>query len=334
MDADELLATAESLYAGAPADFTTMRNSSASAAKKVGAADLAAALRSLTKPTAAAHALNRLVRAHPEALTQIAALRSRIEAAAAAGDRDALRETARERHELLARLVGDAGAAVVGSGGSLSATAADEMADALGAALADSTIADAVATGRLTAAPRTGGMTRSEVSALVAVPPPELGTDGGAEDEEEDDDTDDATEDTLTTRGGGTGRRRGAPSRRTTRGGTASAGPKRGSGPGSAERARARRELAAAEEADREAREDRRRREAERDRIAADRSAQKDEVRRRREALNRAERELEDLDDRSDALTADIRSRELEWKRAEAALRRARRAADDMETGG
>lgn len=317
MDAEELVAIASELYVSPIDSFTATRNARANDAKAGGDADSGARIRALRKPSAAAWALNLLVAGSSEALPAIAALRDRIAAATAAGDRDVLRAASRERHDLVDRLLADARSATADSGRPLSTPAAEEVSDALLAALGDADVAAALATGRLIVAPRTGGLAGDDIRALVACPPDDLATAGDAPDDDGDTIVTPASSGRRPQRSSGGGSRigRGAPRPQVDDAG--------------ATRRKRRRDLVAAERAEASARADRARREDERERLVVDRDDLRQELERRRDAVRDAERDLDDADGRLDSLTADIRSRELDWKRAEASLRRARLAVED-----
>lgn len=320
-----LLDVAEELYA-APLDaFTSSRNARAAGARKAGDRDLAAAVSALRKPTASAWAMNLLFRSSSDIGSELHDLRERISSATTAGDRGALRDLTDARHTLVGRLVDAARSLADGAGKALSDSAADEVADALSAALGHEDVAVAMSSGRLTAPPRTGGMSRRDLADIVALPPEELTRD------DPDDDLDDISAES--TRGSHRARPRGArPDRPATArtGGTGSRStPRAASGPTSAERRRHERELREAEERADAARADREDRERERDESAHRRDELADEVARARASLRELERRLDDADEAVDALTADIRSRELDWKRSESAARTARRVVDE-----
>jgi hypothetical protein len=328
MDAEELVSIADAVYSEPIDSFTASRNDRAAAAKRSGAADLAAAVRAFRKPSPAAWALNMLVRHSADALSSLASLRSRIDTASLSGNRDDLRAASRERHDLVSRLLDDARSLAADAGRALSASVSDELSDALLATLGDAVIAEAVATARLVEAPRSGGMSSAEIRALVALPPDALAPDL--------DDGDADADETGANRTGAGARRIAASDRKRGVGrssssaaaSTAQSRTRDASAESTRTRRRLERELVAAEEADAAAREDRARREARRVELTAHRDELREEVTRRGEALRDAQRGLDDAEDRLDALAADIGSRELEWKRAEATVRRARQSLD------
>lgn len=329
MDAPDLIAIADALYAGPLGDFTSSRNSRATEVKKTGHAELAAAVRVLPKPTAAAWVIGLMVRERPGALDELAAVRHRIEAATAAGERDELRGASHDRQMLVVRLVEEARAAAVAAGRPLSASVADEVSDGLLAALGDAPIADALASGRLVSVPRTGGMARSEIRGLVALPPDSLAPgDADTDDIDTDEDGSEAA-DPGVKRTGADDRPR---PRRVPSPAAKTASSSTDSGRAASDRRRLQRDLDAAEKTVETARTDRARREAERDTMVERRTAAQAELEKRRESVRAAEAELDAADEALAAMAADLRSRELDWKRAEAAVKRARAAVEEDPT--
>ncbi|RUQ97570.1 hypothetical protein [Labedella endophytica] len=325
MDAPDLVAIADALFAGPFGDFTASRNARASEAKKAGNGDLAAAVRALPKPTAAAWILGRIVRNRPGVIDDLADVRHRIEAATAAGERDELRAASHDRQMLVVRLVEEARAAAADAGRPLSASVADEVSDGLLAALGDSPIADALASGRLVSVPRTGGMTPPEIRALVAIPP-----DGLAPEDADDPDFDVTGHEAADPAEAGADTR--SRPRRVPSPAARAAAPSRTPGPAASDRRRLQRELAVAEKSVEAARTDRARRESDRDTLVERRAVAQAELEARREAVRAAQADLDAADEALAAMTADLRSRELEWKRAEATMKRARAAVEDDPT--
>ncbi|RWZ61154.1 hypothetical protein ELQ92_08935 [Labedella populi] len=328
-DPHGLIDIADELYAASLDAFTSTRNARAAAARKAGDRELATAVSALTKPTAAAWASNLLFRSSPWFVQEISDLRARIEAASGTGDRDALRELTGSRHALVDRLVDAARSVTSAAGRPLSPAAAEDLAETVTAALGDPDIEAALATGRLTAPPRSGGMSRNDLARIVALPPAEF----TRVDPDDDVVADDAVEDDAVEDRKPTGRRsarlRPAPSVDGTGGATERPRTRdRPEGPTAGDRRRHERGLRAAEERADRARADREGRERERDALAGRRDELAAEVTRQKDVLQTLERRLEDAVAEVDALTADIRSRELEWKRAESAARSARRVVD------
>jgi hypothetical protein len=128
---------ADGLY-GLPLDeFTQARDAAARAATDPATSK---AVKSLRKPTAAAHAVNLLVRAHASEVGDLLALGERLRAAMSAGGSSDVRELTENRRSLISRLVRD---------GVPAAVRADVVAT-LEAATADPDIAEQVRSGRLT----------------------------------------------------------------------------------------------------------------------------------------------------------------------------------------
>ncbi|HEU5035003.1 MAG TPA: hypothetical protein VFT62_09640 [Mycobacteriales bacterium] len=130
----ELQEIVDRLYALPLAEFTAARNS---AARSVTGA-LQKRVRSLRKPTAAAHAVNLLVRERSGAVGELLDLGSQLRAAMG-GDARELRRLAEHRRGLIAQLVDP----------SLPAAVQQDVAATLEAATADPEIAAAVCSGRL-----------------------------------------------------------------------------------------------------------------------------------------------------------------------------------------
>ncbi|RWZ51957.1 hypothetical protein ELQ90_07745 [Labedella phragmitis] len=320
---DGLTAAADELYTVPLDDFTSVRNARASAAKKSGERELGAAVAALRKPSAAAWASNLLFRSSDDVARDLDRLREDISAATTAGDRDALKKFAGLRHSLIGDLVDEARSLAEAAGRPLSAAAADELSEALSAALADRLVATAMSTGRLIRAPEPGGMSRGDLTAIVELPPDELTTADADDDGSDPDGSDD---------GSTASRQLRAARSTTTRTSQRSVARERRAtpdGPSPAERRRHERDLRAAESRAEAARADRERRERERDALASRRDELAAEAARQRDVLRGLERRLDDADDAVDARTADIRARELDWKRAEAEARAARRVVDE-----
>lgn len=140
MDAAEVDAIAEELYSLPPAEFTAARNARATGAE-------ARAVKALRKPTAAAWAVNLLVRDGQlaDAVELSAALRE------AQDDLDAaeLARLGRQRRALVSALADRAATLAEDAGVTLSAAARDDVEKTINAAVVDAAAAAAVLTGRL-----------------------------------------------------------------------------------------------------------------------------------------------------------------------------------------
>jgi hypothetical protein len=154
----DLRALADELYAAAPAEFVQRRNAAAAAETD---RELAGAVRALRKPTAAAAAINALVRGRPDEVEGLIAVGDRLRAALADRDGAAVRESTRDRQRMLQR-------ATEGLG--LSTAVARKVEETLQAAVVDPAAAAAVRSGLLLRALESTGVDQIDVSAAVALP--------------------------------------------------------------------------------------------------------------------------------------------------------------------
>ena len=122
---------ADELYGLAPEEFTRARDAAARAATDPATGK---AIKALRKPTAAAHAVNRLVRDRPNEIDELLALGADLRTAMAGGNDDVRRLT-EQRRDLIGRLAGRDPIA--------------DVAATLEAATADPELAAAVRSGRL-----------------------------------------------------------------------------------------------------------------------------------------------------------------------------------------
>ncbi len=157
----DLREVAAGLYAAAPADFVAERRAAAARAD----GDLAERIRGFRKPTAAAAAVNALVRADPGLIDALLDVGDRIRDAFADRDRDAIRELTRERQRLLQRAL---------SGLGTSQSVQREVEDTLQAAVVDPAAAAAVRSGLLVRALESTGVEEVDVGDAVALPPDDL----------------------------------------------------------------------------------------------------------------------------------------------------------------
>lgn len=139
----------DALYALDPAEFVAARNALAKELKAAGEAALAAEVGRLRKPTRVAWAVNRVVRADPDAVAELRAvgaeLRTRQVEALAGGDADALRAASAARREAVRALTRQ----VVDIAGDAHR---DEAASTFEAASVDDEAGTALTAGRLSAA--------------------------------------------------------------------------------------------------------------------------------------------------------------------------------------
>lgn len=146
MDSAALDEIAAELYALPPAQFTAARNARAAAS---GDASLAAAVRSLRKPSVAAFAVNTFVRESADDLARVFDLAEALREAQDDLDSSTLAELAEERRDLVAALARDAAYLAGEAGVPISPAARDDVARTLNAAMMDAAAGDAVRTGRL-----------------------------------------------------------------------------------------------------------------------------------------------------------------------------------------
>lgn len=161
-DADEQLdAIAAELYALPPAEFTAARNARAGLA----APALAKRIKELRKPTVSAWAVNLLAQGGQlaDAVELSAALRE------AQDDLDAaeLSRLSRQRRQLVAALAKQAVGLAEEAGGTLSATARDDVAATINAAVMDAAAAAAVLTARLVKPLEAGDIDPAALAAAV-----------------------------------------------------------------------------------------------------------------------------------------------------------------------
>lgn len=153
----DLHEVAGELYAAAPADFIAQRNAAASGAD----GDLSKAIRALRKPSAAAAAVNALVRGEPGLIDDILDVGDRMRDAFARRDRDAIRQLTQERQGLIQRAT---------SGVEVSPSVRREVEETLQAAVIDPAAAAAVRSGMLIRALASTGVESVDVDDAVALP--------------------------------------------------------------------------------------------------------------------------------------------------------------------
>jgi hypothetical protein len=153
----DLRDVAGELYASDAADFVARRNAAAAQADRADAADIKA----LRKPSAAAAAVNALVREHPELVEDVLDIGERMRAAFADRDRAEIRSLTQERQRLLQRATQDRG---------LSPAVQREVEDTLSAAVIDPAAAAAVRSGMLVRSLESTGVEQVDVSDAVALP--------------------------------------------------------------------------------------------------------------------------------------------------------------------
>ena len=160
------------LYGLVPEEFMDARKRLGLGAKSGGDAGLAKAIDSVRKPTAAAWALNQLVRRRPDELERLLALAASLQDASERMDGAAMRDLGRERTRLIDELVRATSDVASEAGGALSMPVADQVRQTFVAALASPPAAEAVASGRLTRALTYAGFGDVDLSEATAAPSP------------------------------------------------------------------------------------------------------------------------------------------------------------------
>ncbi|MFI5736503.1 hypothetical protein ACIA49_40680 [Kribbella sp. NPDC051587] len=151
MDFEE---AADQLYASPAADFIATRNELAKELKADGDQLASTRLKALRKPTVAAWVANLVAHHAPDDLDDLIALGDEFREATADMDGDRLRELTPKRHQLLDKLVKEAGRLAKEAGQKVSADVTQKLRETLDAALVDPAAGDAVREGRLSSALR------------------------------------------------------------------------------------------------------------------------------------------------------------------------------------
>ncbi len=168
--ADELAAVADELYALPPEDFVAERDARAKQLRTDGDRDLAADVKALPRPTAAAWLLNQLARLQPDAVQELVSLGAELRDAQENLDGDQLRALDRQRRQVVRAFARQAAELADDLGRPLSGSVADQVNETLRAAVADEEAGEALLTGTLTTALSYVGMGEGSVSRAVAVP--------------------------------------------------------------------------------------------------------------------------------------------------------------------
>jgi hypothetical protein len=156
---------------GVPAsEFVAARTKAARAASSEGDGALAKQIGALRKPSAAAAAVNALVRADGSSIARLTELHDEFADAQDEGDREALQALGTKRRTLVATLTERARELVQAAGGNLSGAAADQVGATFVAAVADATAAKAVASGCLVRALSADGFGPADLDDAVALP--------------------------------------------------------------------------------------------------------------------------------------------------------------------
>ena len=154
-DGDPLGEAAAELYSSDPDEFVERRGALAARAREAGQAPAAKQIAALRKPTRSAWVVNRLVRADPGAVAELAGLGEELRAAQSSLDGAAIRELSQRRRELIDSLARRA--FTVAGLSAPPAAIRDEVTATLGAALADPQFAETLAAGALVRAVQAEG---------------------------------------------------------------------------------------------------------------------------------------------------------------------------------
>jgi hypothetical protein len=160
------------LYGLHPDEFLPARKGLAAKAKAAKETGLAKAIESIRKPTAAAWAINQLVRARPDDMERLVELASGLHEAQEKMDGAAMKTLGRERTTLIDQLVRATAEVAKEGGGSLSMPVANQVRETFVAALATTAAADAVGSGQLTRALSYAGFGDVDLSEATAAPAP------------------------------------------------------------------------------------------------------------------------------------------------------------------
>lgn len=166
----DLVAAAQQLYSLTPDKFTAARNARAKEASAAGHKDLAAGIRSLPKPSAAAWTVNMLARDRPDEIDGVLALGARLRKAQSDLNNKALRNLSQQRRELVAALGTQAVTLARHLGQGISPATVDNVEQTLQAAMVDPRAAAALRTGRLTRALESIGFEPVDLADAVGAP--------------------------------------------------------------------------------------------------------------------------------------------------------------------
>ncbi|WP_148045257.1 hypothetical protein [Arthrobacter oryzae] len=175
MGEPDLPAVAGPLYALPLTEFVAARAAAAKGVLAAGPAtdelrSLAAAVRSLAKPSVAAWAVNMLAAYHPGILQELASLGASMRAAQSSMDAAALRSLGQQRKRLLSSALETVRTVTEQQGRRISGPAAAEVEQTLRALTADQGAADAVRSGLLLRALTADGLDAVDLLGALAVP--------------------------------------------------------------------------------------------------------------------------------------------------------------------
>ena len=161
----------DELYGLAPADFTGRRDQLSAETKKAGDRDLAAAIKALRRPSAAAFAVNLMARTRGDRIDALIDLGGQMKAAQDALSGDELRALGRQRSLLIHAVTQEVRSVANDAGHPVSDAVAREIETTLEAAFADAWAGQAVRQGRLVRALERSGLGPVELEGAVAGTP-------------------------------------------------------------------------------------------------------------------------------------------------------------------
>jgi hypothetical protein len=176
MPTDPLTAVADELYGLLPDEFTATRNDRA---REVRGDDreLASCIQELRRPSPAGWLVNQLVRHRADHLDGILDVGAELRDAQDELDADALSRLTKQRRQLIAAILRDAGELAEELGNPVRGPVLDEVAQTLQAGMSDATAADAMRSGRLVRALAAVGL-EVDVDGAVAGGPALTGATG------------------------------------------------------------------------------------------------------------------------------------------------------------
>lgn len=164
---ESLLAVADELYGLPAAEFTAARDAAAKSEEDRG---LSTRIKALRRPTAAAWAVNLLVRREAEQIDQVLAVAESLRAAAEAMDGEELRALTRQRRQLTAALATTARSLAREQGVTLSTATTEQVEGMLTAAMLDPVAARVVRSGLVVTAFGSTGLEDLDPASVCAVP--------------------------------------------------------------------------------------------------------------------------------------------------------------------
>jgi hypothetical protein len=165
MDLNQIV---DELYGLAPTEFTARRDHLSAQAKKAGDRDLAAAVKALRRPSAAAYAVNLMARTRGDRIDALIELGGQMKAAQDALSGEGLRALGRQRSQLIHAVTQEVRRVAHDAGHPVSEAAAREIESTLEAAFADSWAGQAVRQGRLVRALERAGLGPADLEGAVA----------------------------------------------------------------------------------------------------------------------------------------------------------------------